>query len=124
MTRRSVSHQPDWQPTRLRHNAAGDTKPGFVCTHQLENGNGRCGGSVFRVEDSIGEHSCIVDESSGGTEFDHGDLAYEVASSLGNEVDEYDLTAIVWEIIRNYGYVHIATIGSGEYWSLLRRFHR
>lgn len=57
---RYVAHRPHWVPTELRINAKGDTKPGFTCTHQLENGNGSCSGNVFRVEDSIGTHGCLV----------------------------------------------------------------
>lgn len=125
MSSRAVTHEPQWTPTRLRINAAGDTQPGFVCMHQLENGNGRCGGNVFRVEDSFGVHSCIVDDQSGGgTEFDLGDLAHEVAVSLAGEIDDHDLTAITWEIVRTYGFVRIATIPGGEYYPLVHRFRR
>lgn len=53
-----ISHKPLWVPAMLRINAAGDTKPGFECAHLLENGNGQCGGNVFRIEDAIGDHTC------------------------------------------------------------------
>lgn len=56
---RVVEHEPDWTPAMLPYNAAGDTKPGFECQHMLENGNGRCGGNVFEIEQEIGNH-CIV----------------------------------------------------------------
>lgn len=56
-----VEHDPVWEPAELRVDAAGNTRPGFICVHQLENGNGPCGGNVFRVEDSIGQHACIVE---------------------------------------------------------------
>lgn len=59
-TWRIVEHAPRWEPADLPINAAGDTRPGFVCVHQLENGNGQCGGNVFRVEDEVGNHTCIV----------------------------------------------------------------
>jgi hypothetical protein len=54
-----VFHKPKWEPAQLE-NGAGGVRDGFVCTHQLENGNGQCGGNVFAIEDSIGEHSCYV----------------------------------------------------------------
>ncbi len=59
----TVEHEPVWAPTQLRTNAEGDTKPGYVCTHELENGNGPCGGNVFRIEDVIGTHACVVEGS-------------------------------------------------------------
>jgi len=55
-----VSHKPVWVPAMLRFNAAGDTRPGFECAHLLENGNGMCTGNVWRVEEAIGDHGCIV----------------------------------------------------------------
>ncbi len=57
-----VRHEPVWVPADLPINAAGDTRPGFVCAHELENGNGYCGGTVFAIEEAIGDHSCVVDE--------------------------------------------------------------
>lgn len=57
---RYVTHAPHWVPADLRVDAAGNTRPGFVCTHQLENGMGACDGNVFRVEDEIGRHGCLV----------------------------------------------------------------
>lgn len=59
---RRVDHEPGWQPAMLRYNAAGDKKPGFECFHELENGMGQCGGNVFKLEDAIGTHSCIVNK--------------------------------------------------------------
>lgn len=54
------SHKPRWEPAQLAYNAAGDTKPGYTCTHELENGNGPCGGNVFNLEDGAANHSCWV----------------------------------------------------------------
>lgn len=59
---KTVWHEPQWIPAELPINAAGDTRPGFVCAHPLENGNGPCGGNVFRIEDAIGKHCCMVEE--------------------------------------------------------------
>lgn len=67
MTARSVHHAPEWQPTQLRHDAAGNTKPGFECGHELENGNGQCGGNVFDLADACGDHCCIVDDAPAPT---------------------------------------------------------
>jgi hypothetical protein len=64
MTRRLVHHTPVWEPAQLRVDAAGNTKPGFVCAHPLENGNGPCEGNVFRVEDGVGDHACVVDDEA------------------------------------------------------------
>ena len=36
-----VDHAPVWVPADLRIDAAGNARPGFVCAHELENGNGR-----------------------------------------------------------------------------------
>lgn len=55
-----VDHEPRWEPTLLPTDAEGNTAPGFHCTHELENGNGPCGGNVFRLEDAVGSHSCYV----------------------------------------------------------------
>lgn len=57
-----VHHDPVWEPAELRIDAAGNTRPGFVCVHELENGNGQCQANLFRVEDEIGDHSCVVAE--------------------------------------------------------------
>lgn len=56
-----VEHEPKWQPARLRIDAAGNTAPGFVCVHLMENGNGRCGSNVFSIASAFGRHSCVVD---------------------------------------------------------------
>lgn len=61
-----VSHQPRWEPALLPINAAGDTRPGFECVHELENGNGRCGGNVFSLDQAVGLHSCTVDDGYPG----------------------------------------------------------
>jgi hypothetical protein len=45
-------HTPKWEPAFLPINVYGDTRPGFVCVHMLENGNG----NVFAIEDAIGDH--------------------------------------------------------------------
>uniref|UniRef100_UPI003F49110F hypothetical protein n=1 Tax=Amycolatopsis sp. CA-096443 TaxID=3239919 RepID=UPI003F49110F len=29
--------------------------------HELENGNGPCGGNVFDLDDAIGDHGCIAE---------------------------------------------------------------
>lgn len=62
MNRRSrvISHTPQWEQAELPIDAAGSTRPGYLCTHQLENGNGECGGNVFDLADAIGDHCCIV----------------------------------------------------------------
>lgn len=65
MSRRNVRHTPVWVPADLPINAAGDTRPGFECAHELENGGGRCSSNVFRVEDAIVDHSCVVDDTQG-----------------------------------------------------------
>ncbi len=59
---RTVKHIPQWVSASLPVDAAGNTKPGFVCVHPLENGNGTCGGTVFELGQAIGEHACIVDD--------------------------------------------------------------
>lgn len=55
-----VFHAPKWEPADLAIDGDGNTRPGFICTHELENGNGQCGSNVFRIEDAIGDHMCIV----------------------------------------------------------------
>jgi hypothetical protein len=55
-----VEHDPEWVAAPLRINREGDTRPGFLCIHELENGNGWCGGNVFEVDDEVGKHSCII----------------------------------------------------------------
>jgi hypothetical protein len=57
-----VEHTPAWEPIPVRYNQAGDTRPGYVCTHVLENGRGQCGGSVFRLEDAAAVHVCFVED--------------------------------------------------------------
>jgi hypothetical protein len=42
----------------LRVDRAGNTEPGFLCIHELENGNGLCASTSFEeVEDP---HACVV----------------------------------------------------------------
>lgn len=55
-----AEHDPEWVPAMLRYNRAGDTKPGFECVHELENGNGPCGSNVWDIADGFGSHCCIV----------------------------------------------------------------
>lgn len=62
-TRRQVIwHDPTWEPADLPIDDAGNTRPGFVCAHELENGNGPCGGNVFTLDQAIGRHCCVVAE--------------------------------------------------------------
>lgn len=60
--RRLISHIPIWQSAELPIDASGNTRPGFVCVHQLENGNGVCYGNVFDLDQAIGDHSCVVED--------------------------------------------------------------
>jgi hypothetical protein len=57
---RLVRHTPEWEPAQLRIDAAGNTAPGFICVHSLENGNGPCGGNVFSLDQAIGDHCCVI----------------------------------------------------------------
>ena len=59
---RFVHHAPVWVPAELRVDAEGNTKPGFICVHELENGRGPCGGNVFSTDQEVGDHACLVDE--------------------------------------------------------------
>lgn len=53
-----VYHTPMWVAAPLRFDREGNTKPGFLCIHELENGSGLCGSTWFeRVSDP---HCCIV----------------------------------------------------------------
>lgn len=69
-----VKHEAEWVPADLIVNAAGDTEPGFVCAHVLENGNGLCSASVMAVEDAVGPHSCFVVEAVPPRPYRSGDL--------------------------------------------------
>jgi hypothetical protein len=60
--RKTVDHKPVWVPAPLPVDADGNTRPGFVCVHVLENGGGTCGGSVFDPADEVGSHTCVVDD--------------------------------------------------------------
>ena len=70
-------HEPVWVPAELRINAAGDTRPGFECAHELENGNGRCGGNVFGIDDAIGRHACVVADAPDGAPAATNGYAYD-----------------------------------------------
>ena len=59
-----VTHKQKWVPADLPINAAGDTRPGFICVHELENGNGPCGGNVFELTDA-GDDACVTWYSKG-----------------------------------------------------------
>lgn len=63
----AFEHQPMWEPAQLPINAAGDTRPGFVCVHPL--GHGTCGSNVFSLEDAAGVHWCVVDGGDPGPLF-------------------------------------------------------
>lgn len=58
----NVCHEPKWEPTELPVDAEGNTKPGYECVHQLENGMGQCGGNTFEIDD-VAElpHCCVVE---------------------------------------------------------------
>lgn len=60
LVRESVDHDPQWIAAPLRVDAEGNTKPGFLCIHELENGNGWCGGNTFSLDYEFGKHSCII----------------------------------------------------------------
>lgn len=55
-----VTHQAQWVNAPLQYNAAGDTKPGFMCVHLLENGRGVCGANVYVLKQASGNCACIV----------------------------------------------------------------
>lgn len=55
-----VFHDPVWEPALLPIDAEGNTRPGYVCVHPLENDMGECGSNVFDLVDSIGQHCCHV----------------------------------------------------------------
>lgn len=61
---RIVEHQPVWVPAPIQLDREGNTRPGYVCVHQLENGHGTCMGNVFDLADVVGTHSCVVREES------------------------------------------------------------
>lgn len=58
---RTVEHDPVWVPARLPTNRFGQTRPGWACAHQLENGNGQCGATVLHPADAYGKHTCVVE---------------------------------------------------------------
>lgn len=51
-------HDPVWVPADLPIDAEGNTRPGYECVYELENGNGPCGGNVFNLDQAIGQHCC------------------------------------------------------------------
>ena len=53
-----VSHKPQWVAAPLRIDREGNTKPGYLCIHDLENGNGLCAGTSF--DQATREHTCVV----------------------------------------------------------------
>jgi hypothetical protein len=57
-----VEHEPVWAPAQLATDLDGNAAPGWECVHLLENGNGTCGGNVFRIEDAVGNHGCLVQD--------------------------------------------------------------
>ena len=59
-----ITHTPKWEPAELPVDAEGNTRPGFVCVHPLENGNGQCGGNVFDLADAVGDHLCHVPDDA------------------------------------------------------------
>lgn len=59
-----VDHAPQWEPTELQVDAEGNTRPGFICVHELENGNGQCGGNTFDPDSH--PHSCVVEVGKKG----------------------------------------------------------
>jgi len=59
-----VWHDPTWEPAELPIDAEGNTRPGIVCVHELENGNGQCGGNVFHLDQAVGRHCCHVGEEA------------------------------------------------------------
>ena len=65
-TARWVEHDCVWEPTELPIDAAGTTRPGFQCTHELENGQGQCGSNVFSLDDVIGRSACVVYKGEAG----------------------------------------------------------
>lgn len=60
---RTVTHRPVWVPADLPIDADGNTRPGFRCAHELENGRGQCGGNVFTLDQAIGDHACVVTDT-------------------------------------------------------------
>lgn len=60
--RKIVHHAPIWASAQLPIDAHGNTRDGLVCVHPLENGSGPCGGTVFSLDQAIGDHACVVDD--------------------------------------------------------------
>lgn len=53
-----VAHVPEWVAAPLKVDREGNTKPGFLCIHDLENGNGLCASTSF--EEVVDLHTCGV----------------------------------------------------------------
>lgn len=50
------------------------------------------------------------------------DIAYAVGTTLNGHIDDYDIDAIVEDIVDTYGYVNsIDDIDTDEYWALVER---
>lgn len=49
------------------------------------------------------------------------DIAHAVSTTLGDHIDDYDIDAIVQEIVDTHGLVSIDDIDTDEYWALIER---
>lgn len=49
------------------------------------------------------------------------DLADQVATSLGDHGDDFDVEGIVEEIVREYGRVNIDSVDSDTYWAIVTK---
>lgn len=49
------------------------------------------------------------------------ELAYAVSLTVDGFADDYDIDAIVDEILETHGQVHIDDIDSDEYWAIVER---
>lgn len=49
------------------------------------------------------------------------DIAHQVSLTLGDHILDYDIDAIVEEIILNHGHVDIDTIDSDAYWAIVTK---
>lgn len=52
------------------------------------------------------------------------DIAHQVTESLGADVADHDVAAIVADITDTYGRVDTDTIDDAEYWSLVAKHER
>lgn len=55
-----VYHTPKWEYAHLPIDGEGNTRLGYICIHELENGGGRCGANVFKLSDASDRHCCVV----------------------------------------------------------------